>query len=144
MWLLNNSIFGQDVLHVLLSSHASQHGGHELLATFQWLGRLVWVLYHPTGEGSEGVGCLVGILRLFPASVVGLGEVVLVASRPYHLEIAVDVNVFLVVHVEELQPAAQRFSTRVSVEGSSLNTLRLQPVVSIGWHIADVLLEHSC
>ena len=70
----NNSVFGQDVLHVLLSSHASQHGGHELLATLQRLGRLVWVLYHPPGEGSEGAGRLVGVLGLFPAPVVGLAE----------------------------------------------------------------------
>ena len=77
-------------------------------------------------------------------AVATLEEFVLVMASPHYLEIAVDVNVFLVVHVEELQPAAQRLSTRVSVEGSSLNTLRFQPVVSIGWHNADVLLEDSC
>ena len=92
----HNSVFRQDVLHVLLSSHALQHGGHELLSAVEGLRGLVWVLDYPPGEGPEGFGSLVGIFGLLSAPVEAFGEVVLVPAAPDHLQVPMDVNALVV------------------------------------------------
>ena len=54
-------------------------------------------------------------------------------------EVAVNVEVLVVLDVEVVQPSAQRLPARVPVEGASIHPLSFEPRVGERGHVSDVL-----
>ena len=121
---------------VLVLENAGQH----LLGAGQ--GDLGWSVdrgMKPPGEAPEGFSGFLRVLGLLSAPVAALGELALVGAAPAALEVAVDVDGLLVADVQVVAPAAERLPAGVPVEGTSGDSLQLQPPVGERGHVPMVL-----
>ena len=96
-------------------------------------------MVEPLRKPAQGFGRNVGIVALFSGSVPAFGQLPLVVVAPNCLQVSMNMEVFLVGNAEELEPATERFSTGVSIEGVR-DALIFEPGVGEGCNVANVFL----
>ena len=97
------------------------------------------IFVEPLRKPAQGFGRNVGIVALFSGSVPAFGQLPLIVVAPNCLQVSMNMEVFLVGNAEELEPATERFSTGVSIEGVR-DALIFEPGVGEGSNVANVFL----